>query len=178
MRRTYTDHRKPSYTYYPLWSPMVKYISFWSKSLYRSHAGRQFYGTKIDIWAGLGPVGSTEKKIGPIMSNFYIMTLIIMKYPFLWGNYENIWQIRFWACWGQRSLIRQKLGICVWNTIKIRRWVAAHMCVLLHFRTCNVRAEVRAERVWNCACIVGACGYFLTCDLQSHFFNFSENSYM
>ena len=26
------------------------------------------------------------------------------------------------------------------------------MCVLSHFRTCDVRAEVRAERVWNCAC--------------------------
>ena len=32
-----------------------------------------------------------------------------------------------------------------------RRWVAAHMCVLSHFRTCDVRAEVRAERVCNCA---------------------------
>ena len=35
---------------------------------------------------------------------------------------------------------------------KSRCWVAAHMCVLSHFRTCDVRAEVRAERVWNCAC--------------------------
>ena len=26
------------------------------------------------------------------------------------------------------------------------------MCVLSHFRTCDVRAEVRAEMVWNCAC--------------------------
>ena len=40
-----------------------------------------------------------------------------------------------------------------------RRWVAAHMCVLSHFRTCDVRAEVRAERVWNSACVVGACGH-------------------
>ena len=29
-----------------------------------------FYGTAIEIWAGLGPVGSTEKKFGQIMSNF------------------------------------------------------------------------------------------------------------
>ena len=36
-----------------------------------------------------------------------------------------------------------------------RRWIAAHMCVLSHFRTC----DVRAERVWNCACVVGACGH-------------------
>ena len=27
-----------------------------------------FYGTEIEIWAGFGPVGNTEKKIGPIMS--------------------------------------------------------------------------------------------------------------
>ena len=38
------------------------------------------------------------------------------------------------------------------NTYTIRCWVAAHMCVLSHFRTCDVRAEVCAERVWNCAC--------------------------
>ena len=29
-----------------------------------------FYGTGIEFWAGLGPVGITEKKLGPIMSNF------------------------------------------------------------------------------------------------------------
>ena len=29
-----------------------------------------FYGTRIEIWAGFGPVGTTEKKIGSIMSNF------------------------------------------------------------------------------------------------------------
>ena len=29
-----------------------------------------FYGTGIEIWAGFGPVGITEKKIGLIMSNF------------------------------------------------------------------------------------------------------------
>ena len=40
------------------------------KSLYRSRAGRHFYGTENVIWAGFGPVGNTEKKIGPIMSNF------------------------------------------------------------------------------------------------------------
>ena len=30
-----------------------------------------FYGTEIEIWAGFGPVGNTEKKIGPIMSVFF-----------------------------------------------------------------------------------------------------------
>ena len=29
-----------------------------------------FYGKGIEIWAGFGPVGITEKKIGLIMSNF------------------------------------------------------------------------------------------------------------
>ena len=30
-----------------------------------------FYGSRIEIWAGFGPVGITEEKIfGPIMSNF------------------------------------------------------------------------------------------------------------
>ena len=27
-------------------------------------AGRRFYGTENEIWAGFGPVGNTEKKIG------------------------------------------------------------------------------------------------------------------
>ena len=29
-----------------------------------------FYGTEIEIWAGFGADDNTEKKIGPIMSNF------------------------------------------------------------------------------------------------------------
>jgi len=42
----------------------------YTKSLYRSRARRHFYGTENEIWAGFGPVGSTEKKIEPIMSIF------------------------------------------------------------------------------------------------------------
>ena len=38
-----------------------------------------------------------------------------------------------------------------------RCWVAAHMCGKSHFRTCDVRAEVRAERLLKlcvrCACV-------------------------
>ena len=34
----------------------------WPKSLYRSRAGRHFYGTKNVICAGFGPIGNTEKK--------------------------------------------------------------------------------------------------------------------
>jgi hypothetical protein len=42
-----------------------------SKSLYRSPAVRDIYETGIEIWAGFGPIGSTEKKeVGPIMSKF------------------------------------------------------------------------------------------------------------
>ena len=41
-----------------------------SKSLYISLAVSNFYETEIEIWAGFGSVGNTEKKIGPIMSNF------------------------------------------------------------------------------------------------------------
>ena len=33
------------------------------KSLYRSGAGRHFYGTVNVIWAGFGSVGNTEKKV-------------------------------------------------------------------------------------------------------------------
>ena len=41
-----------------------------TKSLYDiSHAMKNFYGTEIEIWAGLGLVGSTEKN-GTVMSNF------------------------------------------------------------------------------------------------------------
>ena len=32
-------------------------------SLYRSHAGRHFNETENVIWAGFGPIGSTEKKL-------------------------------------------------------------------------------------------------------------------
>ena len=35
-----------------------------AKSLYRSRARINFYGTEIEIWAGFGPFGSTEKKLG------------------------------------------------------------------------------------------------------------------
>ena len=41
--------------------------------------------------------------------------------------------------------------------ISSRCWVAAHMCVLSHFRTCDVCAEVRAERFLElcvrCVCV-------------------------
>ena len=36
----------------------------YSKSLYISPAVSNFYGTGIEIWAGFGPVGNTEKNLG------------------------------------------------------------------------------------------------------------------
>ena len=35
------------------------------KTTYRSRAGRHFYGTENEIWAGFGPIGNTEKNIVP-----------------------------------------------------------------------------------------------------------------
>jgi hypothetical protein len=35
-----------------------------------SCAESHFYGTEIEIWAGFGLVGNTEKRIEPIMSHF------------------------------------------------------------------------------------------------------------
>ena len=32
--------------------------------VYRNRKGSHFYGTEYDIWADIGPVGNTEKKIG------------------------------------------------------------------------------------------------------------------
>ena len=48
-----------------------------AKSLYISHAVSNFCGTEIEIWAGLGPVGNTEKKN--------------------WADYEHL-LIAFFSC--------------------------------------------------------------------------------
>ena len=40
------------------------------KPLYISRAMRNFYGTENEIWAGFGPVGNTEKKIGADYDHF------------------------------------------------------------------------------------------------------------
>ena len=51
---------------------LKSFRDLWAKSLYISHAVSNFYRTGIEIWAGFGPIGSTEKKgSGPIMSNFW-----------------------------------------------------------------------------------------------------------
>ena len=39
-----------------------------TKVIYRSRAGRHFYGTENEIWTGFGPIGLLKKKDwGPIM---------------------------------------------------------------------------------------------------------------
>ena len=42
-----------------------------AKSLYKSCAGRHFYWTENEIWAGFGPVGNTGKKVGVNYDNFW-----------------------------------------------------------------------------------------------------------
>ena len=56
-----------------------------SKSLYRSRAGRYFYGTENVIWAGFGPVGNTEKII--------------------WANYEQLLRAVFSWFYGQNKCL-------------------------------------------------------------------------
>ena len=58
--------------------------------------------------------------------------------------------------------------------LKSRCWVAAHTCVKSHFRTCDVRAKVRAEWVRNCAC--GSACVWATFKVRfaiAHFYQFN-----
>ena len=54
------------------------------KSLYLSCAVSNFYGTEIEIWAGFGPVGNTEKKI--------------------WADYEQLLRAVFSCFQGQKNI--------------------------------------------------------------------------
>ena len=49
----------------------VQKTSVQTKVIIYNCAVSNFYGEDIEIWAGFGPVGNTEKEIGPIMSNFW-----------------------------------------------------------------------------------------------------------
>ena len=76
----------------------VSFELFGVKSLYRSSAGRHFYGTENVILAVFGLIGNTywKKKFGPIMSNF-------------WGRLYHVfgWKkkslIFFWKCCSVRT---------------------------------------------------------------------------
>ena len=50
------------------------YIHIYTKSLYRSRARRHFYGTENVIWAGFGPIGSTEN--GPIFKLLLLLRAV------------------------------------------------------------------------------------------------------
>ena len=56
---------------------LIGHIKYWTKdldfeikSLYRSCAGSNFYGTEIEIWAGFGPVESTYWIMGWLSATF------------------------------------------------------------------------------------------------------------
>ena len=72
-----------------------------SKSLYRSSAGRHFYGTENVIWAGFGPIGNTAKLnvVGCVLKSCII----------------SIWEEKkcpFWSClMFPRSLNYQTKGL-------------------------------------------------------------------
>ena len=55
-----------------------------TKSLQRSPTVGDFYGTGIEIWAGLGPVGITEKKT-------------------IWADYEQLLRPVFSSFRGQKE---------------------------------------------------------------------------
>ena len=64
-----------------------------TKSLYISRAVSNFYGTEIEIWAGFGPVGSTEKKIGSIKR---------------WGRFFHVFILTYCSAWTKKLLLFQK----------------------------------------------------------------------
>ena len=59
-----------------------------------------FYGTENEIWAGFGPVGSTEKKI-------------------FWANYEQLLRAVFLCFHGQKNL-KKHCSVCTKNLHKIK----------------------------------------------------------
>ena len=81
-------------------------------------------------------------------------------YRCFWLNEEQLYstclrfllksEIKVWQYLTMRTNLQNWFNLV--SISKNRCWVAAHMCVLSHFRTCDVRAEVGAERVLNCVC--------------------------
>ena len=56
---------------YALYVVVIYLYMVQTKSSYISRAESNFYGTEIEIWAGFGPIGNTEKKFGPILIIFW-----------------------------------------------------------------------------------------------------------
>ena len=71
------------------------------KSLYRSRVGRHFYGTENEIWAGFGPVGNTEKKLG--------------------ADYEQLLRVVFSCFQGQINTLKFFLKYCSVCTKKLHK---------------------------------------------------------
>jgi hypothetical protein len=59
-----------------------------NKAIIGKSRGGRFYGTGIDIWAGFGPVGITEKKN--------------------WADYEQLFRPFFSSFHGQKKFKNQK----------------------------------------------------------------------
>ena len=58
------DHASETTVHY--YVLLHRYEHYVPKSSYKSRVVSNFYGTEIEIGAGFGPVGTTEKKWGPI----------------------------------------------------------------------------------------------------------------
>jgi hypothetical protein len=69
-----------------------------SKSLYRSRAGRHFYGTENVIWAGFGPIGTTEKKV--------------------WADYEQLLR-KVFACFRVQKKIKKMFENVVASALEL-----------------------------------------------------------
>jgi hypothetical protein len=86
----------------------IAWLRLWAKSLYRSCAGSHFYGIEYGIWAGLGPIGNTEKKN--------------------WANCEQLLRFFFHVFkWKKKSKYFLK------NVLKLETCIIYHLCVYMFF---------------------------------------------
>jgi hypothetical protein len=79
----------------------TSYLGIQAKSLYISRALKIFYGTEIEILAGFGPFGNTEKKI--------------------WANYEQLLRAVFSCFHGQKKGLKFFLRYCSVRTKKLHK---------------------------------------------------------
>ena len=119
------------FLYYELGAKYSKLFYHW---LYRSRAKRHFYGIEIEIWAGFGLIGRSEKKIGTSMGNFKIRSkqdckvfqpsrprkICINPFWFLsvFNDVKNYWIILISLTWKKEEKIISK------GNLKVRLWKA------------------------------------------------------
>ena len=72
-----------------------------TKSLHISHAVSNYYGTEMEIWAGFGPIGKTEKKI--------------------WADYEQLLRTVFLCFHGQKQNLKYFKNHCSVRTKKLHK---------------------------------------------------------